>query len=170
MANSTPTNLLSPCPICGVIPKLSYWNHGTIIRCSGTEGDRHTQVGTGSWIPQRQAIDLWNKLVKQQLNPILEGEVYPCPICGCPPIVQAVPISGWEVKCYEGWRHDGHSVVFGEEHGRTRQDAIAAWNSAIEAIAKSLAAGVKSLEEESNVPINGEAVLLPGPMGSDEKQ
>jgi len=124
------SSMLLPCPVCDQTPPVVGWAGDIIIRCSHKE---LPQIGTGCWRQRDIAVKNWNEGVKN-LHPVLEGEIYPCPICGEQPRVREFSQNWYDVDCDQGHIF---TFLFGGSHGPDKETAIAAWNKAVEQIAKS---------------------------------
>lgn len=133
-----PAQGVLPCPICQELPPISEWAGGFIVRCSG-DRIHHPQIGAGCWATHEEAVDNWNRNVTA-LQPLLDGEVFPCPICGKPPRIEQEYPTWWKIECYSGHACE---FLFGSVQDQTREAAVAEWNTAIQAIAKSKAKGEK---------------------------
>lgn len=128
-------DVLSPCSTCkyGDLP-------GTTEPCASCfdEGLDHplnyeeaTESGVKGIVPQH-IVDMFTERVKQAaLRFVNECNAYPrpCPYCGEIPEVVEETIYPGEKHCYvvcNGAKHLPHSISI---HGRTREEAVARWNS-----------------------------------------
>ena len=126
---------LTPCPICQSQPTFTYWNGMAMLNCYGVAGDKHNAIGTQGWAGEANARAKWNAGVAA-LRPILEGDIYPCPVCGHDPLV-----TKWESWAKVGccYSHSEYGFRLSDASGFTPEEAIRTWNETIERITKGLA-------------------------------